>query len=154
MVNINRIVLIVGFICFCAFILFLLNREFKASFSQNKASSLPHHIQLSGRFQIISSNDLRVSGKKIVLCGVSFTKSKQVERLLLSAAQRALEGKDVNCIQVGGGTPCDGKAAIRYGDAPVVQCFTSDRQDIAKVLSDKGITCDIPAQSGGHYRSC
>ncbi len=38
-----------------------------------------------------------------------------------------VEGKEVRCIQVGGGTPCDGRSRPTNRDRIVAQCFVGDR---------------------------
>lgn len=61
-----------------------------------------------------------------------------------------IEGRDLRCIQVGGGTPCDGRSAATNGDRIVAQCF-ADGVDIAEPLVEGGFACDWLRFSGGHY---
>jgi endonuclease YncB( thermonuclease family) len=66
---------------------------------------------------------------------------------------RLTEGKDVRCVQVGGGTPCDGKSHATNRDRIVAQCFVGDR-DIAMEMICSGNAKDWPKFSGGYYASC
>jgi endonuclease YncB( thermonuclease family) len=62
-----------------------------------------------------------------------------------------IEGKLVHCLQVGEGTPCDGKSKPNSRDRIVAQCFI-DKLDIAEEMTKSGTACDWPRFSGGHYR--
>jgi endonuclease YncB( thermonuclease family) len=62
-----------------------------------------------------------------------------------------VEGKIVHCLQVGEGTPCDGKSKPTSRDRSVAQCFL-DKLDIAEEMSKSGTACDWPKFSGGHYK--
>ena len=66
---------------------------------------------------------------------------------------RLTEGKDVRCVQVGGGTPCDGRSNAASRDRIVAQCFVGDR-DIAMEMICSGNAKDWPKFSGGYYASC
>jgi micrococcal nuclease len=64
---------------------------------------------------------------------------------------RALdEGRRVRCVQVGGGTPCDGRSRPTSGNRTVAQCFVGDL-DIAAEMIRGGHACDWPKFSGGYY---
>lgn len=147
-------IIVISILFFCVLILYLLSGSKSSTFSERSGVVQKDIIRMSGPLDIRSFTDMRVSGKKIALCGVSFASSKQMEGLMLSVARQALQGQSVDCVQVGGGTPCDGNTAPSFMGTPVVQCFTGDKRDIAMVLSAEGILCDLPAQSAGHYRSC
>ena len=147
-------VLVLMGLCFCTLILYLLVDYRQGAPSIRANTALETSLRFSGRLTIQSMSDLRVAGRKIILCGVSFTKSKQIEKLVLESARRAFQGTEVKCVQVGGGTPCDGKAAKRFGDAMVAQCFVEDQGDLALRLRERGFLCDLPAQSGGRYKGC
>jgi endonuclease YncB( thermonuclease family) len=62
-----------------------------------------------------------------------------------------VEGKIVHCLQVGEGTPCDGKSKPTSRDRIVAQCFL-DELDIAEEMAKSGTACDWPKFSGGHYK--
>jgi endonuclease YncB( thermonuclease family) len=61
-----------------------------------------------------------------------------------------VEGKRVRCIQVGEGTPCDGKSKPTNRGRVVAQCFIGNT-DIAAFLVERGLVCDWKRFSGGHY---
>ncbi|SHH25821.1 thermonuclease family protein [Bradyrhizobium erythrophlei] len=62
-----------------------------------------------------------------------------------------VEGKIVHCLQVGEGTPCDGKSKPISRDRIVAQCFL-DKLDIAEEMTKSGTACDWAKFSGGHYK--
>lgn len=45
-----------------------------------------------------------------------------------------VEGKEVRCIQVGGGTPCDGRSRPTNRDRIVAQCFVGDRDAAMEMI--------------------
>lgn len=108
----------------------------------------------SGKLDIRTMDDLRVGGRKVLLCGVAFTRSRGLEPIVRDQARRAYQGQQLDCIQVGGGTPCDGRASPVFGDAVVAQCRTAQGGDLAHQLSSDGYLCDLPAQSGSIYKGC
>lgn len=107
-----------------------------------------------GKLSIQAVDDLRVAGRKILLCGVAFTKPRSMRAMLTEAARRDYQGLALTCKPVGTGTPCDGKVASKFGGAIVVQCLTSDGTDLAAKLAENGILCGQPAQAGSTYKSC
>ena len=62
-----------------------------------------------------------------------------------------IEGKTFHCLQVGEGTPCDGKSKANSRDRAVAQCFLG-KLDIAEEMARSGTVCDWPKFSGGRYR--
>jgi endonuclease YncB( thermonuclease family) len=62
-----------------------------------------------------------------------------------------VEGKIVHRLQVGEGTPCDGKSKPISRDRIVAQCFL-DKLDIAEEMTKSGTACDWAKFSGGHYK--
>lgn len=117
----------------------------------------PPHATLSpftGRLTIPSIDDLRVGGRKIVLCGVASTKPQALRELVTEVARRDFQGMVLNCKPVGSGTPCDGKTGARLGDALVVQCSMPDGRDLAADLTQRGLLCGQPAQAGDTYPGC
>jgi hypothetical protein len=107
-----------------------------------------------GKLSIQAIDDLRVAGRKIVLCGVAFTKPRSMLAMVTEAARRDYQGLALTCKPVGKGTPCDGNVASKFGDAIVVQCLTSDGTDLAAKLAETGILCGQPVQAGSTYKSC
>ncbi|MET2827808.1 hypothetical protein [Mesorhizobium shangrilense] len=107
-----------------------------------------------GKLNIQAIDDLRVGGRKILLCGAAFTKPQALRQLITQAARRDYQGLAVTCKPVGAGTPCDGKVASRFGDALVVQCLTPDGADLAARLTQGGMLCGQPAQAGDAYKPC
>ncbi|MER8772045.1 hypothetical protein NKH63_25380 [Mesorhizobium sp. M0960] len=107
-----------------------------------------------GKLAIQSIDDLRVAGRKIVLCGVAFTKPQSLRAMVAEAMRRDYQGLALTCKPVGSGTPCDGNVAPKFRDAVVVQCLTSDGTDLAAKLVEAGILCGQPAQAGSTYKSC
>lgn len=61
-----------------------------------------------------------------------------------------VEGKQVYCLQVGEGPPCDGRSPARSRDRIVAQCFIGDK-DIAAEMVHLRQACDWPHYSAGHY---
>ncbi|RWF79158.1 MAG: hypothetical protein EOS26_02775 [Mesorhizobium sp.] len=107
-----------------------------------------------GKLFVQAVDDLRVAGRKIMLCGVAFTKPGSMRAMVTEAARRDYQGLALTCKPVGTGTPCDGNVASKFGDAIVVQCLTSDGMDLAAKLAENGILCGQPAQAGSTYKSC
>lgn len=108
----------------------------------------------TGKLAVPSIDDLRVGGRKIVLCGAASTKPLALRNMVTEAARRDFQGLVLNCKPVGSGTPCDGKTGARLGDAVVVQCFVPDGDDLAAVLTQRGLLCGQPSQIGTTYRAC
>lgn len=109
---------------------------------------------LEGKLAIQSVDDLRVGGRKILLCGAAFTKPQAMRAMVTEAARRDYQGLVLSCKPVGAGTPCDGNIASTFGEARVVQCFTPDGMDLAAQLIRAGILCGQPSQAGATYAPC
>ncbi|MER8796281.1 hypothetical protein NKH75_19125 [Mesorhizobium sp. M0984] len=107
-----------------------------------------------GKFAIRSIDDLRVGGRRIVLCGVAFSKPLFMRAMMEEAARRDYQGLSLTCKPVGTGTPCDGNIAPKFNGAVVVQCFVPDGTDLAVKLVEGGILCGQPAQAGSVYKPC
>jgi endonuclease YncB( thermonuclease family) len=91
---------------------------------------------------------------RVRFCGVDSPERRQ--RGYAEASRelgRLTEGKEVRCVQVGGGTPCDGMSPPRSHDRIVAQCFVGDR-DIAMEMICSGNAKDWPRFSGGYYATC
>ncbi|MER9019317.1 hypothetical protein [Mesorhizobium sp. M0898] len=127
-------------------------------FSQMRQRKAPETVtpqaEFKGNLSIHTIRDMRVAGRKITLCGVSYTKPPGIEKLISEAARSDYQGRAVTCRPVGTGTPCDGRVAAKFGGSVVAQCFTSDGTDLAQEFSKRGFLCDVPAQSGGRYVAC
>jgi endonuclease YncB( thermonuclease family) len=68
---------------------------------------------------------------RVRFCGINSPEHGQAGYAEASRALgRLTEAKEVRCIQVGGGTPCDGLSRPISRDRIVAQCFVGDR-DIA-----------------------
>jgi hypothetical protein len=141
-------------LCFAAAMLYLLASDGAQRPEDRSGSAVSPPMTIGGRLDIRTMADLRVGGRKVVLCGVTFSRPPSLEPFMREQARRTFQGNEVNCVQVGGGTPCDGRAAPSYEGLPVVQCKRPDGADLARVLSDSGYLCDVPAQSGGTYHAC
>ena len=107
-----------------------------------------------GKLAIPSIDDLRVGGRKILLCGAAFSRPQAIRALVTEAARRDYQGLILTCKPVGAGTPCDGNIASRVGDTLVVQCLTAEGKDLATLLTQGGILCGQPVQAGATYKSC
>ena len=90
--------------------------------------------------------------KKVRLCGVDSPERGEPGYGAAAGALAAMiEGKMVHCLQVGMGTPCDGRSKPTNRDRVVAQCFIADK-DIAAEMVRLRQACDWPHFSGGHYR--
>lgn len=88
---------------------------------------------------------------KVRLCGAEAPEMGEPGSSEARAALQALvAGRRVRCIQVGSGTPCDGRSKPTNGDRIVVQCFVDDL-DLAGALVAQGHACDWVKFSGGAY---
>jgi endonuclease YncB( thermonuclease family) len=94
-----------------------------------------------------------LAGVRIRLCGIDAPERGEAGSSAATAALRAIvSGQSVRCIQVGGGTACDGRSAPTNRGRVVAQCFVGD-QDIAASLVRNGHACDWIKFSGGYYSS-
>jgi hypothetical protein len=90
----------------------------------------------------------------LVILGFIAAFTAVLTTLVTEAARRDYQGVPVICRRVGAGTPCDGKMAAKFGDSIVVQCMIGGDVDLATRFSERDFLCDVPAQSGGHYKAC
>src|SRR6266446_4486499 len=106
---------------------------------------------------VIDGDDLRLcpddgsACTRIRLCGIDAPErgcpgNKEGRKGL----QALVVGKRVRCIQVGAGTPCDGRSEPTNKRRVVAQCFV-DGTDVAGVLVERGFACDWKKFSDGHY---
>jgi endonuclease YncB( thermonuclease family) len=94
-------------------------------------------------------------GDKIIpvrLCGIDSPEARHAGGPEASAKMASLiAGKEVQCVQVGDGTPCDGRSKPTSHKRIVAQCFV-DGVDISKVMVCSGHAVDWPKFSGGYYQ--
>lgn len=147
-------IIAVAALCFMTLMLYLLIGVRGPDANRQGTKPAQEPLTFSGRLDIRLMTDLRVAGRKVILCGVSFNKPAALEPLVREQARRAFQGTEVECAQVGAGTPCDGNVAASFNAVPVVQCRRQDGADIAGKLSEAGFLCDMPVQSGSVYNAC
>ena len=88
----------------------------------------------------------------IRICGIDSPERSQPGYGAAAGTLAAMiEGKLVHCLQVGLGTPCDGRSRPTSGKRIVAQCFIGDK-DIAMEMVRLRQACDWPRFSAGHYR--
>ena len=88
---------------------------------------------------------------KIRFCGINAPERGEFGFRRATAALKVLVlGKEVRCVQVGNGTPCDGRSRPAHRDRIVAQCFLGEL-DIAEIMVRRGSACDWVKFSGGHY---
>jgi endonuclease YncB( thermonuclease family) len=98
--------------------------------------------------------ELHVGDKTIPvrLCGIDSPESRHAGGPEASAKMaKLIAGKEVQCVQVGGGTPCDGRSKPTSHKRIVAQCFV-DGVDISKEMVCSGHAVDWPKFSAGYYR--
>jgi endonuclease YncB( thermonuclease family) len=88
---------------------------------------------------------------KIRLCGADAPeKGEPGYERSAQALRQLVDGKVVRCVQVGNGTPCDGRSKPTNYDRIVAQCFV-EGTDIAVPMVEQGFACDWVKFSGGAY---
>jgi endonuclease YncB( thermonuclease family) len=86
------------------------------------------------------------------LCGIDSPEARHAGGREASAKMASLiVGKEVQCVQVGDGTPCDGRSKPTNHKRIVAQCFV-DGIDIAKEMVCSGHAVDWPKFSAGYYK--
>ena len=89
--------------------------------------------------------------QKFRLCGIDAPeRGKPGYAEARNALSALVIGKEVRCVQVDSGTPCDGKSRRTNRDRIVAQCML-DGRDVADELVAQGHACDVVKFSGGHY---
>jgi endonuclease YncB( thermonuclease family) len=118
--------------------------------------NVPVRAELSGAAgKIVDGDTLWVCNdlecQKFRICGIN---APEAGRPGYAEARDALsnfvKGHTMRCVQVGGGTPCDGRSKPFNRDRIVAQCF-ADGEDVATYLVKRGYACDWVKFSGGHY---
>jgi endonuclease YncB( thermonuclease family) len=88
---------------------------------------------------------------KIRLCGIDAPeKGTAGAREATAALSSMIADRNVRCVQVGGGTPCDGRSAPTSYDRVVAQCFAGGA-DVSAPMVERGNACDWTRFSGGAY---
>ncbi|MGB3900548.1 MAG: hypothetical protein WA973_18580 [Mesorhizobium sp.] len=146
--------IVVAALCFATLMLFLLVGRGEREAPRAGAEATNAAATFSGKLDIRTMVDLRVGRQRVTLCGVAFNKPASMEPLVREQARSSFQDSEVDCVQVGSGTPCDGRSAPVFEGGPVVQCRGPDGSDIARALSEASYLCDVPAQSGGAYKAC
>jgi endonuclease YncB( thermonuclease family) len=119
--------------------------------------TMAHATEFQGRvIHVVDGDTFDIStgllSVRIRLCGVDSPERGQAGyREATTVLQAMIGGKPVRCIQVGSGTPCDGRSKPRNHNRVVAQCFI-DHHDIATEMVKARYACDWPRFSGGHYR--
>jgi endonuclease YncB( thermonuclease family) len=89
---------------------------------------------------------------RIRFCGIDSPERGEPGYQAASDALRHMIGdKIVRCVQVGAGTPCDGRSRPTNRGRVVAQCFVGTLDVAAEMVRDRH-ACDWPKFSGGHYR--
>ncbi len=89
--------------------------------------------------------------QRVRLCGIDAPDRRHRGYGEAKAALGALVvGRQVRCVVVGGGTPCDGRSKARVGKRVIGQCFAG-QMDLAAEMVRRGHACDWPRYSGGWY---
>jgi endonuclease YncB( thermonuclease family) len=114
--------------------------------------SLPaSSLELVGSGTVIDGDtfDLCANGscKAIRLCGVN---AEEHDSRATQALANVLRDQEIRCVQVGGGTVCDGRSRPTNRGRIVAQCFVG-ATDIVDPLIRAGVVCDWSKFSGGHY---
>ena len=88
---------------------------------------------------------------KVRLCGINAPELGDPGGEEAKAALQSLvSSRVVTCVQVGGGTPCDGRSRPTSYDRIVAQCLV-DQSDLAAEMVAEGHACDWVEFSGGFY---
>jgi len=120
------------------------------------ATATAHAAEFSGSVdKIVDGDTLWVCDArachKIRICGIDAPeKGEPGYHESAEALRKLVEGKAVRCVQVGSGTPCDGRSKPTNHDRIVAQCFV-DGADIAAPMVEQGFACDWVKFSGGAY---
>lgn len=108
------------------------------------------HVQDGDTFTISTAPEGRLV--KVRFCGIDTPeRGHQGYGEAKSALSRLSYRQQVRCVQVGQGTPCDGRSKPFSRDRTVAQCFLGDK-DIAAEQVRAGHACDWSKFSSGHYR--
>jgi len=121
-----------------------------SAYADHFVSGIVDNVSDGDTFTIDSGGE----STRVRICGVDSPERGQ--RGYASAAgelAQLIEGKEVRCIQVGGGTPCDGRSRATSRDRIVAQCFIGTK-DIGMEMVCAGKAVDLPKYSNGYYEHC
>jgi endonuclease YncB( thermonuclease family) len=113
-----------------------------------------------GTATVVDGNmfDLSTDSKKnrIRLCGIGAPEADEKGGPEATEALKALiESKAVRCVQVGGGTPCDGRARPISRKRVVARCYVVEAgkpdKEVATEMVCSGHAADWPRFSNGYY---
>lgn len=119
-------------------------------------SSIAYAADYEGFASAVDGDTIELrNGEKTMavrLCGIDSPETNHAGGPEATAKMRELiRGKEVQCVQVGGGTPCDGRSRPTSHTRIVAQCFV-EGLDLAKEMVCSGHAVDWPKFSGGYYR--
>jgi endonuclease YncB( thermonuclease family) len=107
--------------------------------------------EINGRARVIDGDTLWVDRIKVRLCGIDAPeRNKPGGSEATQFLNMITKGRDVRCVIVGSGTPCDGRSRRTSHDRIVAQCFVADT-DLAASLVRSGNARDWKRFSGGYY---
>ncbi|MEI2388041.1 thermonuclease family protein [Breoghania sp. JC706] len=101
---------------------------------------------------IVDGDTFDIGATRIRVCGIDAPerdtrkgkKATQVIRTMIA-------GRQIRCVVVGSGTPCDGRSRAESYGRVVAQCFVGGH-DIAAEMVRRGAARDWKRYSGGYYR--
>lgn len=119
-------------------------------------SSVAYAADYEGSAVVVDGDTIELHvGDKVIpvrLCGIDSPESRHAGGPEASAKMaEIIAGKEVQCVQVGGGTPCDGQSKPTSHKRIVAQCFV-DGVDISKEMVCSGHAVDRPKFSAGYYQ--
>jgi len=123
------------------------------------ATATAHAAEFSGSVdKIVDGDTLWVCDEsachKIRICGIDAPeKGEPGYHESAEALRKLVEGKAVRCVQVGSGTPCDGRSKPTNHDRIVAQCFV-DGADIAVPFASLIKSALIASPSVGFVGPC
>lgn len=101
--------------------------------------------------QVIDGETLRIAGVQYQLCGIDAPERKRPGSHEATVYLRTfIAGKQIHCVPVGQGTPCDDRSKPTNDGRIVAQCF-ADKVDLAAEMVRSGHAKDWPKFSGGYY---
>lgn len=93
----------------------------------------------SGTLDVRNPNDIRVGGRRVILCRTVNILSPSLASLAGETLQKEFKGRSVACNPVGLGTSCDGRSPTMVAGAFVAQCRLDKGNDLAEELVSRKI---------------